>query len=130
LLDFRLSLPEDWTRDEPRRQECHVPPEVRYQTRHEQCLEMLDAWGEQVSHDWVSGDDEFGRPTRFRHDLRERGERYVLGGALHPHDSRPGGAVARVLRAWTTAQGPLAIGDAVAPIMPRRCVDSLDGTRR
>jgi SRSO17 transposase len=79
VLDFRLSLPEDWARDEQRRQECHVPPEVRSQTRHEQCLEMLDAWGEQVSHDWVSGDDEFGRHTRFRHDLRERGERYVLG---------------------------------------------------
>ena len=37
LLDFRLSLPEDWARDEQRRQECHVPKEVRYHTRHEQC---------------------------------------------------------------------------------------------
>src|SRR2546422_1147700 len=79
LLDFRLSLPEEWTRDEQRRQACHVPPEVRYQTRHEQCLEMLDAWRGQVPHDWVTGDDELGRHTRFRHDLRERGERYVLG---------------------------------------------------
>src|SRR6266536_2073361 len=79
LLDFRLSLPEEWARDEPRRQECHVPPEVRYHTRHEQCLEMLDAWGEQVPHGWVTGDDELGRHTRFRHDLRERGERSVLG---------------------------------------------------
>src|SRR5205823_14071341 len=26
LLDFRLSLPEEWTRDEQRRQACHVPP--------------------------------------------------------------------------------------------------------
>src|SRR5919206_82264 len=33
LLDFRLSLPEEWARDEPRRQACHVPPEVRYHTR-------------------------------------------------------------------------------------------------
>jgi SRSO17 transposase len=79
LLDFRLSLPEDWARDGLRRQECHVPPEVRYQTRHEQCLEMLDAWGDQVPHGWVTGDDELGRHTRFRHELRERGERYVLG---------------------------------------------------
>ena len=79
LLDFRLSLPEEWARDEQRRQECHVPPEVRYQTRHEQCLEMLDAWGNQVPHGWVTGDDELGRHTRFRHELRERGERYVLG---------------------------------------------------
>ena len=79
LLDFRLSLPEDWARDAQRRAECHVPPEVRYHTRHEQCLEMLDAWAAQVPHGWVTGDDELGRHTRFRQALRERGERYVLG---------------------------------------------------
>ena len=79
LLDFRLSLPEDWARDEQRRQACHVPPEVRYHTRQEQCLEMIEAWGEQVPHGWVTGDDELGRHTRFRQALRERGERYVLG---------------------------------------------------
>ena len=48
-------------------------------TRQAQCLEMLDAWGEQVPHGWVTGDDELGRHTGFRHALRERGERYVLG---------------------------------------------------
>ena len=79
LLDFRLSLPEEWARDAQRRAECHVPLEVRYHTRHEQCLEMLDEWGEQVPHGWVTGDDELGRHTRFRQQLRERGERYVLG---------------------------------------------------
>src|SRR5438876_5135811 len=79
LLDFRLSLPEDWARDAQRRAECHVPPEVRYHTRHEQCLEMLDAWSEQVPHGWVTGDDELGRHTQFRQALRERGEHYVLG---------------------------------------------------
>src|SRR6266568_1419710 len=79
LLDFRLSLPEEWARDEQRRQECHVPEAVSYRTRHEQCLEMLDLWGEQVPHGWVTGDDELGRHTRFRQQLRERGERYVLG---------------------------------------------------
>jgi len=79
LLDFRFSLPEDWARDEQRRQVCHVPEDVEYHTRHAQCLEMLDLWGEQVPHGWVVGDDELGRHTRFRQDLRERGERYVLG---------------------------------------------------
>src|SRR2546430_9146534 len=79
LLDFRLSLHEEWTRDERRRAACHVPKEVRYHTRHEQCVEMLDAWGAQVPHGWVTGDDAFGRHSRFRHELRERGERYVLG---------------------------------------------------
>jgi SRSO17 transposase len=79
LLDFRLSLPEEWARDEQRRQECHVPPAVRSHTRQEQCLEMLDAWRDQVPHGWVTGDDELGRHTRFRGELRQRGERYMLG---------------------------------------------------
>ena len=79
LLDFRFSLPEDWARDEHRRQACHVPEDVQYHTRHDQCLEMLDLWGEQVPHGWVTGDDELGRHTRFRRQLRQRGERYVLG---------------------------------------------------
>ena len=79
LLDFRLSLPEDWAQDQKRRQEYHVPQAVQSQSRHDQCLEMLDEWREQVPHGWVTGDDELGRYTRFRHALRERGERYVLG---------------------------------------------------
>src|SRR5712691_10084033 len=53
LLDFRLSLPEDWARDQQRREACHVPQEVRYQTRPAQCLEMLDLWSAQVPHGWV-----------------------------------------------------------------------------
>src|SRR4030095_1618499 len=79
LLDFRLSLPEEWARDEQRRQACHVPEEVRYHTRQAQCLEMLDEWSAQVPHGWVTGDDELGRHTQFRGELRQRGERYVLG---------------------------------------------------
>ena len=79
LLDFRLSLAKDWVRNQKRRRECHVPQEVQYHTRHEQCLEMLGLWGDQVPHGWVTGDDELGRHSRFRGELRERGERYVLG---------------------------------------------------
>src|SRR5215510_5283321 len=33
LLDFRLYLPQEWARDEQRRQACHVPPEMRYHPR-------------------------------------------------------------------------------------------------
>jgi SRSO17 transposase len=80
LLDFRLSLPKEWARDEPRRRACHVPEDVSYRTRHAQCLEMLDLWSAQVPHGWVTGDDELGRHTQFRQQLCERGERYVLGG--------------------------------------------------
>jgi SRSO17 transposase len=83
LLDFRCSLPKDWARDPQRRQECHVPEAVQYQTRHDQCVEMLDEWGKQIPHGWVTGDDELGRHTRFRQDLRARGERYALGVPCH-----------------------------------------------
>jgi SRSO17 transposase len=79
LLDFRLSLPQEWARDAHRRAACHVPPEVQYRTRQDQCVEMLDLWGERIPHGWVTGDDELGRHSRLRHALRERGERYVLG---------------------------------------------------
>jgi len=44
---------------------------------------MRDAWGDQVPHDWVTGDDELGRHSRLRHELRERGERVVY---LQPAD--------------------------------------------
>jgi SRSO17 transposase len=129
LLDFRLSLPEAWARDPQRRQECHVPQAVRYQTRHDQCLEMLDAWGEQVPHGWVVSDDELGRHTRYRHELRAW-RTLCAGGALHHDDARPGGAVACVSRAWTAAESPLAIGKRVAPLTRPGRVDAVDGARR
>jgi SRSO17 transposase len=83
LLDFRLSLPEEWARDELRRHACHVPPEVRYHTRQAQGWEMLDQWGEQGPHGWVTGDEELGRYSRLREQLRQRDERSVLGVPCH-----------------------------------------------
>ena len=129
LLDFRLSLPQEWARDEQRRHACHVPEEVEYHTRPNQCLEMLHLWGEQVPHGWVTGDDELGRHTQFRHALRERGRALCARGALHHHDARPGGAVARVPRAWTAPEGPVAIGDGVAASTPPACMEAVDGAR-
>jgi SRSO17 transposase len=129
LLDVRLYLPEEWTRDAQRRQECHVPEDVSYRTRHDQCLEMLDEWGGQVPHGWVTSDDALGRHTRFRGELRERGRTLWAGRALQHHDARPGGAMACVSRAWTSAQGTLALGERVAPIPRSGCVDAIDGAR-
>jgi DDE superfamily endonuclease len=79
-LDFRLSLPHAWARAAPRREQCHVPPEGRSHPRHAQCLERLDAWGEQMPHGGVPGAEEVGRHTGWRGALRARGERYVRGG--------------------------------------------------
>jgi SRSO17 transposase len=46
LVDFRLYLPQEWAKDRKRRKRCGVPKEVRYRTRHELALEMLDRRGE------------------------------------------------------------------------------------
>lgn len=78
LVDFRLYLPKEWTQDRKRCQEAGVPRKVRFQTRHEQALEMLDELGSQLPHAWVTGDDEMGRSSSFRRELRGREEHYVL----------------------------------------------------
>jgi SRSO17 transposase len=78
LVDVRLYLPKEWTRDRQRRDEAGVPRTVRFRTRHELALEMLDERGPLLPHAWISGDDELGRCTWFRQELRSRGECYLL----------------------------------------------------
>jgi len=79
LVDMRLYLPEEWTKDRPRMKAAGVPrEESRFRTRHELTLEMLQATGPLLPHAWVTGDDEMGRPAWFRRELAGRGERYLL----------------------------------------------------
>jgi SRSO17 transposase len=78
LVDFRLYLPKEWTKDRKRCTAAGVPKTVRFQTRHEQALEMLQERGPQLPHAWVAGDDEMGRSSDFRLKLRGRDEHYVL----------------------------------------------------
>jgi SRSO17 transposase len=78
LVDSRLYLPREWTKDRRRRNEAGVPKGTRFCTRHELALEMLDLHGGLLPHRWVAGDDEMGRSTWFRQQLRQRGERYLL----------------------------------------------------
>ena len=78
LVNVRLYLPQEWAKDKARRQKCHVPREVKFKTRHELCLEMLDESGHLLPHGWIAGDDELGRSSGFRRKLRERHERYLL----------------------------------------------------
>ena len=78
LVDVRLYLPAEWTRDRALCEEAGVPHGTRFRTRHELALEMLDRHGSVLPHAWVTGDDEMGRPAEFREELRRRGERYLL----------------------------------------------------
>jgi SRSO17 transposase len=78
LVDVRLYLPKEWAKDKARRKKCGVPKEIRYRTRHELALEMLETNGENLPHSWIAGDDEMGRSSRFRRDLRALDEQYLL----------------------------------------------------
>ena len=78
LVDTRLYLPKQWAKDKARRKKCGVPKQIRYQTRHEQALDMLKNNGKYLPHSWIAGDDEMGRSSRFRRDLRALGEQYLL----------------------------------------------------
>jgi SRSO17 transposase len=78
LVDCRLYLPKEWTRSRKRLNKAGVPKDVGFRTRHELALDLLDEHGAVVPHGWVTGDDEMGRCTWFRKELRARGERYLL----------------------------------------------------
>ncbi len=78
LVDVRLYLPKEWAKDKARRKKCGVPKEIRYRTRHELALEMLQTNGRHLPHKWIAGDDEMGRSSRFRRDLRALKEQYLL----------------------------------------------------
>jgi SRSO17 transposase len=78
LVNTRLYLPKEWTKDRRRCKRAGVPKAVKFHTRHELALEMLEGHGAVLPHTWVAGDDEMGRPADFRLRLRGRGERYLL----------------------------------------------------
>lgn len=103
LVDVRLYLPKSWAGDRKRRRKCGVPRAVKYQTRHALALEMLEQRRSILPHAWVAGDDEMGRPTRFRRKLAALHEQYLLavpsnttvrdlegaGPAYHGHGAKP-----------------------------------------
>ena len=78
LVDMRLDLPEEWTQDAARMKKAGVPMGTKFRTRHQLVLELLARQGSKRPHQWITGDDERGRPSWFRRDLRALNEQYLL----------------------------------------------------
>jgi SRSO17 transposase len=78
LVDTRLYLPKEWATSKRRRAKVGVPADIRFRTRHELALEMLDEHSSVLPHAWVAGDDEMGKVPEFRGKLQARGEQYLL----------------------------------------------------
>lgn len=152
LVDLRLYLPREWTTDAARMKKAGMPQGTKYRTRHELALELLEQHGETLPHQWITGDDEMGRPSWFRRRLRELREQYLfavpsntsirdqevaapLGSGTGRPPQRPwqsvsAWAAAQPAEAWTgidvrdAAKGPL-----VVEALQRR-VHARDGKRR
>jgi SRSO17 transposase len=78
LVDRQLYLPREWSEDPPRREKTHVPELVRFQESWRIGLDLIDRSGPDLPFAWIAADDEFGRCSAFRAELRRRRLEYVL----------------------------------------------------
>jgi SRSO17 transposase len=78
-IDRRLYMPEVWTEDKTRRDEAGVPEDLKFQTKPELALEMIqEATVSGMPYKWVTGDCAYGDNRAIRKWLEENGKCYVL----------------------------------------------------
>jgi SRSO17 transposase len=83
-IGLRLYLPEEWANDSRRRRKAAVPTEVRFETKCELALALIDdALEAGVRSHIALADSAYGDNHEFRSGLRERGLHYAVG-VHHP----------------------------------------------
>jgi SRSO17 transposase len=78
LVAARLFLPRERAADQEHCKKTHVPKDVAYQQKWRIGLDFIRGPGRELPHGWVVGDDEFGRVSDLRAQLRLDRERYAL----------------------------------------------------
>jgi SRSO17 transposase len=78
LLDGRLYLSRERAADPGHRDKTHVPPDVTFREGWRLALGLLDQARGTLPAAWVAADDEFGRCSELRAELRQRRLHYVL----------------------------------------------------
>jgi SRSO17 transposase len=85
LLDHQLFLPKDWASDMTRRKKTHVPRQIRFRTKPQIAIEMLErtlAAGH-VKFDWLTADSLYGKSSDFLASLDRLRQKYVVETACH-----------------------------------------------
>jgi SRSO17 transposase len=83
-LNWALYLPQAWTEDPQRCQRAGVPGPIRFRTKIELALELIDQlleWG--LRRQPVLADAGYGNSTKFRAGLAGRGLHYLVGVESH-----------------------------------------------
>jgi SRSO17 transposase len=79
LIDGRLYLPEDWSKDPARRTKSGVPDEIPFETKAQIAFDMIqNAQKNGVPFKWIGGDCFYGEQTWFRNDLNAKGFTYIM----------------------------------------------------
>lgn len=81
---MRGYLPEEWCKDMERRKEAGIPDDIKFKTKLDIGLELLDKARKKVPHQAVTADTAYGTNGGFRSGLREREEPYAV--AVVPSD--------------------------------------------
>jgi SRSO17 transposase len=116
----RLYLPREWAYDEARRKKAKVPKEVKFQTKPEIALGLLDeadSWG--VTYAAVVADADYGDNPNFLAGLEKRKKRYVA-------------AVRKDFKVALTIDGPAQDAEAVLAAVPEpdwRTINWREGTK-
>lgn len=78
-IDRRLYMPQGWLEDKERCTEAGVAEGLKFQTKPEMALEMIqEATSASVPYKWVTGDCAYGDYDEMRKWLEENGKCYVL----------------------------------------------------
>jgi SRSO17 transposase len=104
----RLYLPKEWAFDKPRRDKAKVPQDIKFQTKPQIALDLLDkadSWG--VKYAVVVADADYGDNPNFLAGLEKRQKRYVA-------------AVRKDFKVALSVDGPARAAESVLAEQPAR----------
>jgi SRSO17 transposase len=80
LLDHQLYLPKEWAKDKKRREQVHVPKEIRFRTEPQIGAALVQRTQQPgaIHFDWVTADERYGQNGTFLDELEAQEQRYLV----------------------------------------------------